>query len=200
MFRKLTQFLFEEEEIVIEEELKPIKEKEEVVIKPVEPLKDLSREEKPVIKEPVKQDTIEFELNQEELEMLEEKHEKRKSVMIDLEEEISFEPKKPKAKIYDTDTQKQTYQRRSVLSPMHGGDALDEAHQAPEIVSVKKQESITQVISPMFGQLNQDHVRDEVLEQDLMQLDLEAMIHEEVDDEVQTSLYDFLEGLENEDE
>ncbi|HZJ86866.1 MAG TPA: hypothetical protein VFC75_01455 [Erysipelothrix sp.] len=214
MLRKLTEFLFEEEEIVIEEELTPKKEKEAVMIKPVEPLKDNTALKPKESKQPEtnisNQDTIEFDLNKdkfEQLEKLEEqelriKKEKRKSVMIDLEEE-AVEPiiQKTKPKIYDTESPSQTYQRRSVLSPMHGGDAKDFIKEDQEVVAIRKQEPITKVISPMFGQINKDESQEDILHQDLMDLDLEAMIHEEEnDDEVQTSLYDFLEGLENEDE
>lgn len=195
MWRKLTSFLFDEEEIIVEEELgtpKKVKE-EEVVIRPVQVLQEKREpislepidltDDKPVLEEI--QETIEFKTP-------------KKSFRIDLEDEIKTVEKSIEPTIVK---EKTTYHRRGLLSPMHGGSNTEIPYEKPKPVQVKKHKPLTQIISPIYGSLEQENAQQDVLEEDLMRLDLESMIYEEEnDEEVQTSLYDFLEGLENEHE
>lgn len=196
MWRKLTSLLFEEEEIILEEEeLQPRKEAKETKIEPIKPLKD-----KKLVEDT--SDTIEIDaIDETFVETHLETEKPKKSVMIDLEEDKESKVKEHIPRIFDTTKAKEEYKKRSILSPMHGGDDTDESPQTIKDTQVKKHKPVTQVISPMYGSIHEEESEEEVFEDKLMDIDLKGMIYEEEnDDEVQTSLYDFLEGLEQENE
>ena len=200
MWRKLTSLLFEEEEIVLEEEELKV---EPVKIKPVLPMKD-KKLEKPEPEPLPSYDTIELEVVEKAIETptsLEADKPKR-SMMIDLEEKTEVEPEVHKPRIFETKKTKESYKRRAILSPMHRGDESekDEMIQTPAPKPAQKHEPITKIISPMYGSLQDENKNEDAFEEELLDLDLKSMIYEDDnDDEVQTSLYDFLEGLEHED-
>lgn len=197
MWRKLTSLLFEEEEVVLEEEEVKV---ENISIKPVEVMKE----------EPIKnynlEDTVEIKaveniiIEEETVQEVPVKEEPKKSFRIDLDDTPEQEPEvakeKPVIKIYDQEKTEASYRSKSILSPMHGGS--EEVASDTPVVAPKKPSSITQVISPMYGSVSQDDTAREVLSETMMDINLEKMIDEEEgDDEIQTSLYDFLEGLDD---
>lgn len=196
MWRKLTSLLFEEEEVVLEEEEVKV---ENISIKPVEIMKE----------EPIKnynlEDTVEIKavehiIAEETVTEVPVKEETKKSFRIDLDETPEPEAKvvkeKPVVKIYEQEPVVDSYRSKSILSPMHGGS--DDIASDKPVITPKKPSSITQVISPMYGSVSQDDTAREVLSETMMDINLERMIDEEEgDDEIQTSLYDFLERLDD---
>lgn len=189
MWRKLTSLLFEEEEIILEEEEVKVK---EIKIKPVEPIKVDKKIE----------DTFEIDSIQEMVETLEVKEdiEEKRFKMINLEEEVE-KPKKKEVKprpVYEPIIEAKEYKQKEIISPIHGGPKADD--EEIEIERTKRRKNVqsrTQVISPMYGKM---YKTPETIKEEILELDLESLIEEEElsDEEVQTSLYDFLEGLDNE--
>lgn len=108
---------------------------------------------------------------------------------VDPAKELYF-PKK------DTKT---PYQPVEIISPIFGGPKREPQALQPVVVSVsKKRESMTQVISPMYGQVETKSSLGGI-EAAILDLDVEDM-HTGHDGgvEIQASLYDMIEGLEDE--
>lgn len=187
MFRRLTTLLFEEEEVNLEEEEHVL---EEVTISSV-----------PVLKAPEavppKVDTMELktveDLASKEKNVDQEPSEKSKGFhRIDIEEKK--EPSRV-SKPHHFEREKMEYKRRNILSPMHGGSEKELAKE-PISVPSKSSKTLTKIISPIYGNIELDESHAETLSEKMMDIDLRKMIDdEESDAEIQTSLYDFLEGL-----
>lgn len=181
MWKKLTSFLFKEEEIILEEEEHEI---EEIKIKPVEPLKA------PEIKKPVKvkpepnEDIKAVSEETKEFHIVSDKKPKR-SMMIDLND-------KPIETVESNDKNYE-YKRKNIISPIFGGDEVEEDQVIKPLVKPAPKAK-TQVISPMYGSVTED----EELEEVDLEMDLEDILADEpIAEEVQTSLFDYLEEPES---
>ena len=205
MFRKIMNVLFDEEEVVIEEEpqveeyeipsIKPLREKrleEHGAIEPQVTQKDL----KPIDLEPapINEDTVFTQVHA---------VERPKSMMIDADAPKSSDSikqsEKPQRKITQATSTKEPYQPIDIISPMFGGpekpaEPLTSVKPSP----IKRREPLTQVISPMYGRVETSESMSD-LTQESLELDVEAM-HSTSDAgvEIQASLYDYIEGLDNE--
>lgn len=196
MWRKLTSLLFDEEEIILEEEEIKV---EEIKIRPVKPMIEKAVPMDHVEIKPVPVETIEMDVinNPNSVPLHEDKP--KKSIKIDITQETFKENFKPKVQT-PTET---VYKPKNIISPYHGGPDADEIDVKDfKKQNIKKREPLTKVISPMFGKVVETEQEDfEVLAETLMDIDLENMIDTSSqgteDDEVQTSLYDFLEGLDH---
>lgn len=181
MFRKLVDLLFKEEEIIIEEDEHEV---EDISIQSIQPIV-LKKEE--TLDMSVVSDAVEEEAP-------------KKSFRIDVDDSFNQGVTlKTEVKKENTDNSTKLYRTKQVISPMHGGDfELNEPIHKPSIQSPKKRTPLTEVISPMFGKMGFEPEEAESFEEDLLDLDLKEMISDDsnsLDDEVQTTLFDYLEEL-----
>lgn len=184
MFKRLTDFLFKEEEVIIEEEV--LDKKKEWGSKPaepilkVEPLKPVEREVsvKPAVEsfDSIKDDELE---------------KPKKRIMIDLDER----PLRPMAK---TDIKRVVeevpYTPKEIISPMYGGSTLPESTETKPVG--KSRQPLTKVISPIYGAITQDN--DDLSDQKVYDMSLEDLIQPDLKDseDVQVSLFDVLQERE----
>ena len=187
--------LFEEDEVILEEEEVVV---ENISIKPVKVMKDES------VNQRTFEDTVEIKAVEEAIidiqepviipEPVEDKSgTPKKSFRIDLDETVEKRPK-PVIPVYEKE--EDTYRPKSILSPMHGGSETEEDIIVQTVNTKKKHAPVTQIISPMYGNVAKEEDHAEKLSEEMMDIDIMKMIKdEESDDEVQTSLFDFLEGL-----
>ena len=179
MFRKLTSFLFKEEEIILDEQEHTL---EEVTIKPLKPRRE--QVEKPA--ESVVEKKVEPETKKEPVIQTKEEPVK-KSVMIDLE----LEKREPRVVQSDPSVKTAEYRRRRIISPIYGGPDKGEGETPTELLTQIKPKTKTSVISPMYGSVQKEESEEAQLELDL---DLKTMLETEpLDEEVQASLFDFIE-------
>lgn len=210
MLRKLAAFFFDEEEIVLEEDLK--KEQEENYrIPEIKPMRAKTKESmlpKPKAKEEEIKEEIIYanqdeqnepaEVNEPENKVAEPGQDRIRSKKITVDrDDFSvkkkevFESKVPKAKEVQEE-----YQPQEIISPIFGGSEKETSK--PIIIKepIKKKRQTT-VISPMYGLVEDD--QDEAFNEELLNYDLSDMLSSSKDaEEVQVSLYDFLEELEDE--
>lgn len=196
MFKKIMEILFDETEELIEEDnlneeaydipsIKPIVEKPQAVkVAPkVEPVKSVP------VSAVVKEDKVQP-LSQE----------KPKSMMIDADgpkpvmepaKEL-FVPKKGKST---------PYQPITIISPIFGGPEKDPNEEIKPLtppVQVKSREPMVKVISPMYGTVESKSTLGNI-QADMLELDVDEMNSStDMGLEIQASLYDMIEGLENE--
>lgn len=196
MWRKLTSLLFNEEEIIIEEEEVEV---EEISIKPIEPLTQKTIEID-VLEKANLVDAFEPKVDHKVVAKA------KKSIMIDFDNadqvKENTKTKEPKKVIsIKPPVDKSVYKSKNIISPYHGGTILDE-NQEIEIKkkSYNRRETVTKVISPIYGNVHDTEKDDEAFEaltEKFMGINLENMIDDEKtsDEEIQTSLFDFLEGI-----
>lgn len=182
MIKKLTSFLFKEEEIIIEEAEHEV---EPVSIKPLEPLveKPLRKRAASILEEdkslpnPV---TIEPK-------PVEEEKLVKKSVMIDLEEKPNPTKREP---VQEVQASLSEYRRRNVISPIHGGPEKEAVVDHGNAYALPKTKQKMHVLSPMYGSVKQEGEEDGYVD---LNLDLKDMLSSEpVQEEVQASLFDFM--------
>lgn len=194
MFRKLTSFLFKEEEVVFEQDLNH-EEKDDLHIPELKPMSAPKREiKKEVVVEPnfIEETPIEKAADIEEP--------RRKAVRIDADEPLhEVKEVKLKKEVVPKNQQIQ-YQRKEIISPMFGGTntATSQESEPKKPSDVKKRTTKTTVISPMFGAVTS--YEEETVEQEVdMDLDITEMLSpDRVDEDIQVSLYDFLEDFKDE--
>lgn len=200
MFKKLASLLFNEEEIVIEEEIAK-QEKEEALkipdLKPIVPKQETRRREKTQteIKVDIKPIGQPIERPVEKpVEVIMSDDEPRKKVTM-----INVDEKKEIRKKPDIVVREKAYQPQEVISPYFGGTQETTTPIKKTVTDAKKRSSMTQVISPMFGQVNVEDTNEIEHIDEIMDLDITEMLSpERSEEEVQVSLYDFLEGLDEE--
>lgn len=189
MIRKIISMLFEEEEITedFEEEVT----EEAVQIPTISVIKAQEKEKEVDLKSQVSE-SVQVQLNPDV---------KKKSLMISIDEEQQkqvskkvmnpeiAEPKKPT-----------TYQPQDIISPIFGGPKV-----ASKPLETKKTETstsrrpLTEIISPMYGRVEIENTR-ESISPELMNLDLVDILSSRPSkgEEVQASLYELLDGFEDE--
>lgn len=182
MFKKLTSFLFKEEEIILDEQEHTL---EKVTIKPLKPMREQvekpaeSLVEKKVEPEPKKEPVIQIK-----------EESVKKSVMIDLE----VGKREPKVAHSDSLAKPAEYRRRRIISPIYGGPDKGEGITPTEIQTQNKPKTKTSVISPIYGSVQKEESEEAKLELDL---DLQTMLETEpLEEEVQASLFDFIKETE----
>lgn len=210
MFKKIASLLFKEEEIIIEEE---IEDKEDDLnipqLKPLTPKKPVTDNlQTGNVSEPVRtytpkpvQEIEKVEINIEP----EESAKPRKTVMITADDNLALESQPKNSKEKDSknkfERRQSTYQPKDIISPIYGGPTSStEPLKSSVSTEAKKKKPVTSVISPMYGavQIEEETVE---IDESLLNLDVSEMISEERNqEEVQVSLYDYLEGFENEEE
>lgn len=205
MLRKLAAFFFDEEEIVLEEDLKKDVE-ENYRIPEIKPLKAKSKES--IVSKTVNEEKKTTAFQEEEkpetkvdfsdVEIIETPQDRAKSKKITVDrDEFSVkkkeivQPKIPKVKEIQED-----YQPQEIISPIYGGS--DKEPSKPIVIKENvKNKRQTAVISPMYGLVEDED--EEVFNEELLNYDLSDMLSASKDaEEVQVSLYDFLEELEDE--
>lgn len=208
MFKKIMNILFdEEEEILVDEDqnqeeayeipaIKPLRERREAMKQDVSPI--TSKESEPIkalVVTPVK---VAAEKSQNDT--IIEKTQPSKSIMIDAD--------KPKEKVvndvplyFPKKESKTPYQPMDIISPIYGGpEKPSEPIQPVSIASepIKRRQPITQVLSPMYGRVETPGSLGEI-EPEILELNVADMhTHSDKGVEVQASLYDMIEGLEDE--
>ncbi|HEY4537548.1 MAG TPA: hypothetical protein VIG45_03710 [Erysipelothrix sp.] len=191
MFKKLASFLFEEEEIIVEEEeLHPHKEANYEIPK-LDGIKARNQKEQESIAKPIETPVSE---KVEATPVIKEKEMPNKIQRIDVD---GAEKKAVKEKVVKPAPQAKVetvYQPQEIISPIFGGS--EKKAEPIRLNKPKKQVKQTEnsIISPMYGivtEEQQNKVAKEVLE-----YDLEDMLSpEKGPSEVQVSLYDYLEEL-----
>ena len=199
MLRKLASFFFQEEEIILEEDLR--QEEENYKIPEIKPMKAQQRKEpvsasksleskqnlKPV------QDAVASEPAEAEVVVLN----KSQRITADIKPIQRAVQDPVKKKSIQTQIKIEDYKPQAIISPIFGGSHKDDAKPITEAAKVKKNHSRTTVISPMFGVMEEGN--NEVFNKDLLKYDLSDMLSsKEETGEVQVSLYDYLEELEDE--
>lgn len=191
MFKKLTSFLFKEEEVLIEEEeivIEP-KVKEKPRIEKVEPFVAPKKKVEAVKEETPKEYVVE------DIKTNDEKPKKR--LMIDLDDEPAQSTfKKEEIKPYYETQNNAPYKPKEVISPMHGGDNLPETPASEKPVA-KSRQPLTKIISPMYGAINIQDEEVEKASEEIYDMELSEIIQNEPkgEEEVQASLFDFLEEM-----
>lgn len=204
MLRKLASFFFQEEEIILEEDLKEEQE-ENYKIPEIKPMKAQQRKE-PVSaaqslapkmdpkegQEAAKISKIDQPVEEEVLVL-----NKSKKITADIKPLQPRLQEPTRKKVIQTQIKKEDYKPQAIISPIFGGSHNDDSKPIKEAVKVKKNHSRTTVISPMFGVMEEEN--NEVFNKDLLKYNLSDMLSsKEETGEVQVSLYDYLEELENE--
>lgn len=184
MFKKLAHFFFREETVEVEE-ITPKQKKDDYEILEIKALqaKEKKAEEKTMPEPEIK---------------LEEP--RRKPVLIDLEEpkpslsavvEVSNPAKEKK-------TGTAAYQPKEVISPMLGGKAESKT-KSPAPKPLKSRKPLTEVISPMYGKVSEEHAKERELHVlELVDLDLKDIITPVAEAEVQVSLFDYIDEYDDE--
>ncbi|CAM3608121.1 hypothetical protein G7061_07485 [Erysipelothrix sp. HDW6B] len=205
MFKKLTSLLFKEEEIVIEEEIEKHdkKEEESLVIPNLKPMvakpKETKVEPASVVSTPAP--TFKDSQKEEIHNSAESTQETRKSMMIDVDIDTHPEVKESKVKTEEKTSARREvkYQRKEIISPIFGGSdngAEPLSNAKPHYQDAKSRAPKTSVISPMFGQIEVTEPVHEQISEDVMDMDVtELLAPERTEEEVQVSLYDYLEEL-----
>lgn len=198
MWKKITSFFFDEEEIEIEDE--PIKEKEAYVIpelKPYNPNNDKKEKiEKPI--ENVKEEVVERPTHKHEDIVFDPPVTKKKSFGIDLEEKPEVTITKKEPTILPKPKVEETYSRKEIISPMYGGPKGSVETQSKAKVELKSRRPTTPIISPIFGKVEDGEGGVEE-NRTILDMKLDEIIKPETKiEEEQTSLYDYLEGLDDE--
>ncbi|AMC93459.1 hypothetical protein AOC36_05540 [Erysipelothrix larvae] len=211
MLRKLTSLLFREEEIVIEEEDLEI---EPVNIPPIKPIQSSSPQPSTTTQQtvhrpqtqaqPVSKPVMNQEMTQRDVSATPTPQvQARKSFRIDLDNAAQNQPvqsvqETPREVRRDTS---KPYVAHEILSPIHGGSQLqNEPLSKPKQTPVKKRTPLTEVISPMYGKVEEPESQGSgPVDLSILELDVESMITPDYDktsktDEVQTTLFDYLEG------
>lgn len=190
MIKKLTSFLFKEEEIILDESEHEV---EAISIKPLEPLKPL--EQRPLQKSAslvLEEIEAEKALTQqsEDFKVEAEKPVVKKSMMIDLEETPQETPLRRTETVQSTTE----YRRRNIISPIYGGPDKGSTKTNVEPITAQRTKMRTDVISPIYGSYQKMEKEEGFIDMDL---DLKDMLQEEiVEEDIQTSLFDYFEGTE----
>ena len=209
MFRKLAAFFFDEEEIILEEDLQK-DEEENYRIPEIQPMKAQSKkikETKIKKEEPVKEVVYEtkealkesLEIKEEKIKVLDSSEDKvrSKKITVDLDDAVQQNKAVAKNKVPEKKTVEEEYQPQEIISPIFGGSNKEPAQAIkvnPEPIKTKTQ---TTVISPMYGLVEDEE--SEIFDEELLNYDLKDMLSSREDaEEVQVSLYDFLEEFEDE--
>ncbi|QIK70332.1 hypothetical protein G7062_08500 [Erysipelothrix sp. HDW6C] len=195
MFKKLASILFKEEEIIIEEELE--KHEDELKIPELKPMVASKPVAEPAIA--TKYEPKSQPLSEEKIVFVESKDD-RKPMMINVDEDPVV--KETKVRREAKPEPKNTYRPQAIISPIFGGPEGEEPMKpAPTQTygDAKRRAPLTQVISPMFGRVEEEAHHEVALNDASMDLDITEMLSpERTGEEVQVSLYDYLEGLEDE--
>lgn len=182
IWKKIASVLFEEEEIRVEEELDSTPD-----VLEIPKLKPMAEKTVPVIKEVIEEPIIQVVT------------EERKSMMIDVDvtKDVS-EPIVEVKKVVPEVSKK--YQRTDIISPIFGGpESPSKPIENKAFTEVKTRQPLTEIISPMFGKVEVVDQKDSI-DSSLLEIDISDMLTPSSDaGEVQASLFDYLEGL-NEDE
>lgn len=203
MFRKLASLLFEEEEIIVEEE--ELQKDPQDKHYEIPPIKGIKASETTESNQTIKKEVKEKEIQKPEKEKIERFDEElslnnSKIQRIDVEDPIEKarkEKKLKKKKLEKVIQEDIVYEPQEIISPMFGGD--EKKKEPIKIPAVRKQSEDEEsgIISPMYGKVQRD-VKKEPAEE-ILNLDLEDMVQPKGDNqEIQVSLYDYLEELEDE--
>lgn len=190
MFRKLTSFFFKEEEIEVEETEQA---EDHYKIPKLKPL--TSPKEKPK----AQPDFPHASKNEESWVEETEASASRKSVMITADTMYTPVEEKPKQSFEKPfyEEKKSVYKRHEIISPMYGGPEVSEPQEIRSVPDAKNRKPVTEIISPIYGKVVVEETKTD-LEPSLFNLDVEAMIAPEIqEEEVQVSLYDYLDGLDD---
>ncbi|CAM3658996.1 hypothetical protein ERUR111494_05600 [Erysipelothrix urinaevulpis] len=199
MFRKIVSLLFQEEEIVLEEDL-DIEGEESIDIPEMKPISVLNKEEKD--KELMKKSQVVEEVQASEkasfkTEINEDKEKPRSNrIDVDGEEKAKEVYEMPKMKKKPVIVEKD-YKPQEIISPIFGGNNEEPQVKKTKAKTVKKNKPSTTVISPMYGMI--EDLEEEEFDENILTYDLKDMLTpSEESEEVQVSLYDFLEDLDDE--
>ena len=195
MFKKLASFLFEEEEIIVEEEELHTHKEPNYEIPKLDGIKAKSEkvqkvQEKEVLKQVEVEPTV---LNKEEnKEAVVKTTNKIQRIDVDgIEKKVAKEkPVTPTEK----PQQESVYQPQEIISPIFGGS--EKKAEPIRLNKPKKpsKQSDNAIISPMYGIVNEE--KEMNIDQEILEYDLEDMLSPQKGPaEVQVSLYDYLEEL-----
>ena len=203
MFKKIMNILFDEEEVIVEEKttqeeayeipkIKPIAEKKPVAPTPkpapvqaapvVKPVPTVTPE--PVVVEKVNEDVVSGKI---------------RPIMIDADQPKAKKPAPEKDLHFPKNKSNVPYQPVEIISPIFGGPKKDVKDFEPiKPVQTKSRQPMVNVISPMYGAVESKSSLG-VIEPEMLELNVEDM-HSNSDFgvEIQASLYDMIEGLEDE--
>lgn len=203
MFKKIMNILFDEEEILVDEPVEQADEAFEIpTIKPLKERREEMKQEEVLVSAPIAKPTPTLTQEPEpvkvEPKVVTQQEPKPKSMMINADgPKASSEgdvplhfPKK------DSNT---PYQPMDIISPIFGGP--EKPSQPIPVVAkevVKRRKPITEVISPMYGRVETSGSLGDI-EPEILELDVVDMhSHTGSGVEIQASLYDMIEGLEDE--
>lgn len=200
MFRKIMNILFDEEEIVVKE---PKTQEEAYDIPSIKPLREpvpssVMVEEttetevvSPVVAEEFKKEEVVVEPSAPIIE-------KPRGIRIDADGPKA-KPKESRELHFPKSNTNVPYEPVRIISPIYGGPKREEKDlQVVKPVVSKKREPITQVISPMFGQVESSSSLGDI-EPEILELNVDEMhTNQDFGVEIQASLYDMIEGLEDE--
>ncbi len=204
MLRKIASMLFQEEEIILEEDLKAKdKESHEIDIPEIKPISVVEKKEPEKLSPKVKEEasekveviTVSEKENVQE-DKQEDKSHRSNRITADyqVKEKESFDL--PKIEKRTPSYTKEDYKPQDIISPIFGGSQNENSPIAKE-KKVKKSKTSTTVISPMYGLMEEE--TNDIFDEELLNYELKDMLSpNEEAEEVQVSLYDFLEELENE--
>lgn len=202
MFKKIVNFFFtEEEEYIHEEELNSKDTSDQLHVHPIKPFVNEKKEEasiKPVIKE-ASEPVVEIkkpEVKVEQAPKPVQSQTDKKTKMINVDDPISSVREVTLKRDYVKPITPPKYQPTEIISPIYGGPKPSEKVNP---VSAIRQDAVkktvtSSVISPMYGAISVDATPDE--ETVDMNLDISDLLSpERNNEEVQTSLYDYLEDI-----
>lgn len=207
MFRKLTSLLFEEEEVISEEDLHNEEEEHYDIpeIKPITSQTNKTSSEKQDLVEEVKTENSDEKITDETFDKEDKSKKKSQKITVD-DNEINLRTKKQKKSktVNASDIEKKPeYQRQEIISPIFGGPEKPSSTEKPINFDQpirkeeKKSSTKTTVISPMHGMVEEE--TNEIFDKNLLNYNLQDMLNpKEEADEVQVSLYDFLEDYDDE--
>lgn len=181
IWKKLASILLEEEEITIEEDLNEVSDM--IEIPKLKPMAETPAP-KPIVEEKtIAQEIIEHSVVTE-----------RKSMMIDVDVKVEKEIKEEVPLVKKVQPVK--YQKTEIISPIFGGPTNpSEPVEAKVYTQAKTRQPLTEIISPMFGKVEQEDQKSGI-DASVMEIDLSEMLRpNDNGDEVQASLFDYLEGF-----
>lgn len=187
MFKKLVSILFEEEEITIEEDLN-----ETPPAYDIPKLKPMAEKKKPeVLRAPEFIENYQEKVIPETLE--------RKVTMIDVDTKV--EKRAEVVEVRPAVKPVAHYQPKDIISPIFGGpESPSKPIESKTYTDVKTRQPLTEIISPMFGKVEVQEQSNSI-DASLLEIELSDMLSPiDEGEEVQASLFDYLEGFDSDEE
>ena len=188
MIRRIVSMLFEEEEIT--EDFEETETEEAVEIPAISVIK--AREKEKVVEPQPEVLPVESVPSQDV---------KKKSLMISIDEAEQKQVAKKTLNPEVAEPKKvMAYQPQDIISPIFGGPKVpSKPLETKKVESSTSRRPLTEIISPMYGRVEIENSR-ETISPDLMNLDLVDILSSRPSkgEEVQASLYELLDGFEDE--